>query len=75
MVEMSIGSLIENLAEILEIDEKELEPNAVLQDLEQWDSFSVLSVVALVTEKTGRQITIQDLEDCKTVNDLLKLFK
>ena len=46
----------------------------VLEEL-GWDSMSALSFVALVDSKLGLQITGEQISDCQTVGDLLKIVE
>jgi acyl carrier protein len=52
-----------------------LAPTTVLKGNEKWDSFAMLTVVALITENTGKQITLQDISKLTTVSDLVGLFQ
>ena len=73
-MKMDMETLQEKLAIILEVDAASLSGGTVLSEQEQWDSFATLSVVALITEFTGKQITIQEMESVSTIDDLLRLF-
>jgi acyl carrier protein len=73
-MKMKIETLREKLANILEVDAASLSGNTVLSEQEQWDSFAALSVVALITEYTGKQITVKEMEDISTIDDILCLF-
>jgi len=63
------------IAKALEIHVDELEPSTVLTGNEKWDSFAVLSVVALVTEHTGKQITLTDVAKLTSVSDIVHLVQ
>lgn len=71
--------LFENLerqiAEILEIDPNHLHSDTILDGNESWDSFAMLSTVALITEYTGKQVTLDRISGLATVFDLITLFK
>ncbi|MCX6925051.1 MAG: acyl carrier protein [Verrucomicrobia bacterium] len=56
------------LAEILEVDE--LKPDDVLQDFEDWDSLTVLSVLAMLDANYGVNLTAGDLRQIKTAAEL-----
>lgn len=45
-----------------------------LADYEEWDSLSVLSVIALVNEKYNKTLTGEELKRAKTVSDIVKLI-
>ncbi|MFT4100483.1 MAG: phosphopantetheine-binding protein [Burkholderiaceae bacterium] len=73
-MKMDMETLQGKLANILEVDAASLSGSTVLSEEEQWDSFAALSVVALVTEYTGKQITVREMESIATIGDLLRLF-
>lgn len=58
----------DNLAEILEVDE--VKPNDRLQDFENWDSLTVLSVLAMLDASFGFHMTAKDLQKIETVGKL-----
>ena len=58
----------DNLAEILEVDE--VKPNDRLQDFENWDSLTVLSVLAMIDASFGFNMTATDLQKIETVGKL-----
>ncbi|EHC5873786.1 acyl carrier protein [Salmonella enterica subsp. enterica serovar Eastbourne] len=73
-MKIDMETLKEKLANILEVDVASLNDSTMLSEQEQWDSFAALSVVALLTEYTGKQITVKEMESISTIEDLLHLF-
>lgn len=63
------------LAEILDIGVADLQPSTILNGSEKWDSFAMLSAVALATEHTGRQLTLHDVSKLKTVANFVELLQ
>lgn len=49
-------------------------PETVYKELEEWDSLSVLSIIALVDDKFDIKITGQDLRDSNTIEDIYNLI-
>ncbi len=45
------------------------------QDLEEWSSLTVLSVIACVRTKYGKRITASDLRSCQTIETLFNFVK
>ncbi|NMM29057.1 MAG: acyl carrier protein [Glaciimonas sp.] len=74
-MQLNFESLRTHIAKTLDINPNELEPFTTLNGNEKWDSFAMLSAVALVTEYTGKQITLQDIVKLKTVSDLVDLVQ
>jgi acyl carrier protein len=56
------------LAEILEVDE--VKPDGILQDFENWDSLTELSVLAMMDANYGINLTTGDLRQIKTATEL-----
>lgn len=60
------------LADILEVDE--VKPTDALEDFEEWDSLSVLSVIAMIDAKYGVNLTAADLKGIGTAEALYALI-
>jgi acyl carrier protein len=45
------------------------------QDLEEWSSMTMLSVIACVRTNYGKKITASDLRSCSTIEELFNLVK
>lgn len=65
-----MATLIENLQELLEIDTLDL--NTKFTDLEEWDSLSVLSVLALLDSDYNVNMTQKEIESFATIGDFVK---
>ena len=72
-MEKKVEKFCEKLADILERDEVKLEN--VLKDFEEWDSLSVLSIIAMVDFDYGATIFAKDIMKLKTVKDLLSYIQ
>ena len=66
--------LMEILSEALEIDIEDLSLDTPLDELETWDSISVVSCLAEFDDQFGQIVDGQDLSDCKTPNEIMKLL-
>lgn len=62
-----------DLAEIMEIDE--IEAQSVLRDYAEWDSLTVLSVIAKVRTEYGLTLGASDLRPIETAKDLHDLVE
>jgi len=68
---MGKQEFLEELFEELEIESVEkLTYDIVLEDLEEFDSLAVMSIIALVHENFDLKLSAQDFKDFKTVGDL-----
>jgi acyl carrier protein len=58
----------ERLAEQIQV--KQVRHGDVLQDFPEWDSLTILSIVAMIGAEYGVQIGAEDLATVKTAGDL-----
>ena len=66
---------LDSLKETLEAEDDEtLTMDTNLKDLEEYDSLSVLVIVALVDKKYKKQISSSDFEKVTTINSLISLI-
>ncbi len=70
---MSPDEFLTDLAEILEIDKSEISLETRLEDLAIWDSINVLSYMALVDEKSGKEVDPERDFQAETVGDLCRM--
>lgn len=63
-----MDEFLSEMAEILEEDT--VSPDAELANFESWDSLAVLSVAALADAQFGVNMSAQDINDAKTVEQL-----
>ena len=69
---MNKAEFISQLSEVMQTD-KPLFENSVLADFEEWDSLAVMGVISLIDENFHKSLTFSDLNDTKTVSDLIKI--
>jgi acyl carrier protein len=63
-----MSEFYEGLAEILEVDEAEVNPDLELGD--NWDSLAVVSTIALIDDVYDVMVRPEKLADCTTVRDI-----
>lgn len=68
---MNTNDIIEKFKDILQTD-NEITCDTNLNDLEEWDSLSKMAAIAFCDKELNLQLTFKDLEEIKTINDLLK---
>lgn len=61
------------LDDMLELAPGTLTGDAVLEDLDGWDSLAVISFIALVDERLGLVVEGERLTHARTVDDLIAL--
>lgn len=65
--------LLEQLAEILDIDVEQLSIDTYLSDIEEWDSLGVVSFAAMADIKYGKKLTAPEIKKAQTVQELVTL--
>jgi len=73
---MKIDHFIDELKEALEIEDEdqEITLDTNLKDLEEYDSLSVLSIIAMVDKNFGKQIPSSDFIKITTIKSLIDLI-
>jgi len=71
---MKIADFLNELKETLEIDDVGLNEETNLKELEEYDSLSVLSIIAMIDENFGKRISGQDFQSITTVGSLMELI-
>lgn len=66
-----MDEFIRNFEEAIDGTESgEIQSNTKYKDLGHWDSMSVLSLLAMIDIKYGKQLGVEDLKTCNTIQDL-----
>ena len=65
---------LEKMMDILDC-EQEITMETVLADLEEWDSLSLVSFMAMANAAYGKKVILADVKMAKTVEDLYELVK
>ena len=72
---MSEQEFIAAFEEILEMAPGTLVETAKLEDLEHWDSVAMVTLMSVVDEKVGVQLSPRKIAGCKTVKDVYQLTR
>lgn len=59
------------LEDMLDMDEGVLQPETVLSELDEWDSLAKLSLIVLMSDECGKQVSGADVRAYTTVGDIL----
>ena len=71
---MNRDEFLEKIKEILSCDSGEiLSFDTNLLDVEEWDSISIISTVAFFDSHFGKKVTVSDLQNIDTIEDLAKI--
>lgn len=60
------------IADILDVDTVNAED--ILEDFEEYDSLSILTIISLFGSKYNKTLTAQEVRACKTAQDLYGLI-
>ncbi len=72
---MEINKFKIDFKEFLEIDSiDELTNETILRDLEEFDSFFVLTTIAFIDERFSIKLTAEDFDKIITLNDLINFI-
>ena len=76
MKKMKIDDFINELKEALEIEDEdqEITLETDLKELEEYDSLSVLSIIAMIDKYFGKQISSSDFIKVTTISSLMDLI-
>ena len=71
---MTKDTFIEKMADILDAeDEISLDTN--LSDLEEWDSLSIVSYIAMANAACDKKVEVKRVREAVTIQDLYDLLK
>jgi len=74
MIKMKTEDFINELKDALEIEDGEITLETNLKELEEYDSLSVLSIIAMIDENFGKQIPSSDFIKITTIKSLMDLI-
>ena len=72
---MTRGEFLLEIDQILDLPAGTLRGDERLEELENWDSTSLISLIVLAETNTGARITPQQVITCTTIADLLRLAR
>ena len=68
---MNKDEFLNEMVEVLQTEE-ELSFETVLDDLDEWDSLSVMATMAFLEKTFGVKTTMKDYKEMKTIGDIAK---
>lgn len=69
---MQTSEFIEKLKTALEIEDREIDEQTDLRSLEEYDSLSVLALIAMIDENFGKKIPGERFRQITTVQSLME---
>lgn len=67
---MTVQEKLEVLEDIMELDEGTLKVEDSLEDIDEWDSMSKLYLVTCVKKEMQKRLTVDEIKNFKTVQDI-----
>jgi len=71
---MDKENFLEALEELLELDADSIKGDEALTSLDTWDSLAILGFISFADEKCGKILSVTDINQAQTVNDLYALI-
>lgn len=68
---MTINEKLAMLEELFEMDEGSLSAEMVLDELEQWDSMAKLSLIVLMDDEFGKELSGDQIKKFVKIQDVL----
>ena len=71
---MTQAELLTHIQDALQRDD-ELTPEMKLEEIEEWDSLAIVSLISLYDTYFGISVTGNTLRECQKVDDLIAIVK
>jgi len=68
---MTVKEKLNILEELLSIEKDTLDENRLLEDMEEWDSMAVISLIAMFDSVFGKEIKTEEIKQFRTVKDII----
>lgn len=62
------------LEEIMDVEEGSIDEETVLDDIEEWDSLSILTLITEMKKKFNINLTSKDINDFASVKDICNII-
>jgi len=72
---MDLKEKIGLIEELLEVEKGSLTPETMLEDIDEWDSMTALSLIVLLEEDFGKSVSGKEIRAMKIVGDILKFME
>jgi len=63
------------LEETFDIEEGSLSPSMALDDIEEYDSMTRLSLIVMIDEEFGKKLSGSEIKEFRTVQDILNIME
>lgn len=75
-MKMEIKTFLQNFAEMLDdTDAALIIEDSIFRDLDEWDSLTALSLIAMADEEYSVKLTGDDIKSSTTLKDIFEIIK
>lgn len=71
---MTLEEKLTLIAETLDADPANIKPETELSSLDEWDSMGLISTIAMLDKKFGKVLSAEQIEELKSVQDIMNLM-
>lgn len=71
---MTLEEKLALIAETLDADPANIKPETELSSLDEWDSMGVISTIAMLDKKFGKVLSAEQIDELKSVQDIINLM-
>lgn len=68
---MDIAEKLRTLEELFDVEEGTINEETVLEEMDQWDSMAVISLIAMYDEKFNKVVTPKTIKEFNTISDII----
>ncbi len=72
---MTVQEKLQIIADALDTETTNVQPGVLLEDIEEWDSMGVISVISMLDKKFGVNLKVDEITALQTVDDILEYMK
>ncbi|WP_035650400.1 MULTISPECIES: phosphopantetheine-binding protein [unclassified Flavobacterium] len=73
---MDISIFLQNFIDILDdTDPALIQPETIFRDLDEWNSLTALSLIAMADEEYSVKLTGDDIKSSNSINDIFETIK
>ena len=72
---MDIKEKLALIEECMDLEEGSIQPEDSLEDFDEWDSVTALSIIAAVDERFHKTLSGDDLKKAKNVMDVIAMME
>lgn len=68
---MTLEEKMELLEDVLDMDQEDIDASMSLSEMDEWDSLSKLGLMAEVKTKMNQRLSVEEIQNFQTVQDIL----